>query len=325
MDPVWREVFARERRQPKKDDKSEGKWSPPTLRCICEDVDKVGSADFMGCVDIALTPILEKRETLAGWYALGPDPDGKSSSNVSGEIHVSVQWRFDPELDFDPYPDTELKPAYNDKAPNELRLALVQARGLAIKDKNLLSKGGLCFCVHFVPSPRWRTSCDAIAATRATHTGMEPTYAHTSVKGIKLAAGELSDSTEEEEVEAMEMYARLAEAEDPRDFEQTLQEARKRALQEENEIQQSIETLEELAREHVNDSLAVMEYRYELRQMSKFGFLSGLISAPRAHVERNVAKAVLQGSPKNLRTALMVLSTFPPVRYSVSSTLMPSS
>ena len=157
------------------------------------------------------------------------------------------------------------------------------------------------------PSPR-----------RAQHTGMEPTYAHTCVKGIKLAAGELSDSTEEEEVEAMEMYARLAEAEDPRDFEQTLQEARKRALQEENEIQQSIETLEELAREHVNDSLAVMEYRYELRQMSKFGFLSGLISAPRAHVERNVAKAVLQGSPKNLRTALMVLSTFPPVRYAVS-------
>ena len=52
---------------------------------------------------------------------------------------------------------------------------------------------------------------------------MEPTYAHTCVKGIKLAAGELSDSTEEEEVEAMEMYARLAEAEDPRDFEQTLQ------------------------------------------------------------------------------------------------------
>ena len=53
---------------------------------------------------------------------------------------------------------------------------------------------------------------------------MEPTYAHTCVKGIKLAAGELSDSTEEEEVEAMEMYARLAEAEDPRDFEQMLQE-----------------------------------------------------------------------------------------------------
>ena len=133
-----------------------------------------------------------------------------------------------------------------------------------------------------------------------------------------MAAGELSDSTEEEEVEAMEMYARLAEAEDPRDFEQTLQEARKRAEVEDNEMRETIETLEELAREHVNDSLTVMEYRYELRQMTRFGFLSGLISAPRAHVERNVAKAVLQGSPKNLRTALMVLSTFPPVRYSVS-------
>ena len=147
---------------------------------------------------------------------------------------------------------------------------------------------------------------------------MEPTYAHTCVKGIKLAAGELSDSTEEEEVEAMEMYARLAEAEDPRDFEQTLQEARKRAEVEDNEMRETIETLEELAREHVNDSLTVMEYRYELRQMTRFGFLSGLISAPRAHVERNVAKAVLQGSPKNLRTALMVLSTFPPVRCAVS-------
>ena len=147
---------------------------------------------------------------------------------------------------------------------------------------------------------------------------MEPTYAHTCVKGIKLAAGELSDSTEEEEVEAMEMYARLAEAEDPRDFEQTLQEARKRAEVEDNEMRETIETLEELAREHVNDSLTVMEYRYELRQMTRFGFLSGLISAPRAHVERNVAKAVLQGSPKNLRTALMVLSTFPPVRSSAS-------
>ena len=53
-----------------------------------------------------------------------------------------MRWRYNPELDFDPYPDGELKPAYEDKAPNELRLALVQARGLAIKDKNLLSKGG---------------------------------------------------------------------------------------------------------------------------------------------------------------------------------------
>ena len=132
--------------------------------------------------------------------------------------------------------------------------------------------------------------------------GMEPTYAHTCVKGIKLAAGELSDSTEEEEVEAMEMYARLAEAEDPRDFEQTLQEARKRAEVEDNEMRETIETLEELAREHVNDSLTVMEYRYELRQMTRFGFLSGLISAPRAHVERNVACLLYTSpSPRDIR------------------------
>ena len=57
-----------------------------------------------------------------------------------------MRWRYNPELDFDPYPDSELKPAYENKEPNELRLALVQARGLAIKDKNLLSKGGTLQC-----------------------------------------------------------------------------------------------------------------------------------------------------------------------------------
>ena len=204
-----------------------------------------------------------------------------------------------------PVPEQVIKKEEEDEGPRRIKARDRDQRCAACRCE---ARG--VFAASFpavTPSPR-----------RAQHTGMEPTYAHTCVKGIKLAAGELSDSTEEEEVEAMEMYARLAEAEDPRDFEQTLQEARKRALAEENEIQQSIETLEELAREHVNDSLTVMEYRYELRQMSRFGFLSGLISAPRAHVERNVAKAVLQGSPKNLRTALMVLSTFPPVRYAVS-------
>ena len=86
------------------------------------------------------------------WYALEADAGGEhKSSNVHGELELILEWCYNPELDFDPYPDSELKPDYEDKAPNELRLALVQARGLAIKDKNLLSKGGLCFCVLVVP------------------------------------------------------------------------------------------------------------------------------------------------------------------------------
>ena len=65
--------------------------------------------------------------------------------------------------------------------------------------------------------------------------------AHVCVKGIKLAAGELSDSTEEEEVEAMEMYARLAEAEDPGTSSRRCR-RREATRERSHEIQQSIET-----------------------------------------------------------------------------------
>lgn len=160
------------------------------------------------------------------------------------------------------------------------------------------------------------TSCPAC---RCEARGKAPTYAHTCAKGLALAAGDLSDSSEES-VEAMDIYERLGDAEDPADFERTLQQARARALEEENETEERIETLEELAREHVSDSLAVMEYRYELRQLAKGGTLSGLISKPRAYVERQVAKAVLGGSPAGVRTALVALALFPPVRGPVSLT-----
>ena len=78
------------------------------------------------------------------------------------------------------------------------------------------------------------------------------------------------------------MYARLAEAEDSAGTSSRRCRRREAHLQEENEIQQSIETLERTGAGALNDSLAVMEYRYELRQMSKFRFRPGLISAPRA-------------------------------------------
>ena len=50
-----------------------------------------------------------------------------------------VCWRHAEARAFEPFED---EPLPEGKEPNELRLALVQARGLEIKDKNLLSKGG---------------------------------------------------------------------------------------------------------------------------------------------------------------------------------------
>ena len=148
LNPIWNETFAFPYSRGPDDSQ------PPELVIECEDVDTVSAADFMGLVRVELDP-LKDHKRLKKWLPLQARSDDKASSNISGDLEVFVRWRYNPELDFDPYPDTELKPEYAQKEPNELRLALVQARGLAIKDKNLLSKGGLCFCVLVVPSTRY--------------------------------------------------------------------------------------------------------------------------------------------------------------------------
>ena len=135
LNPIWNETFAFPYSRGPDDSQ------PPSLVIECEDVDTITAADFMGLVRVELDP-LKDHKRLKTWLPLQARSDAKASSNISGDLEVFVRWRYNPELDFDPYPDSELKPAYKDKAPNELRLALVQARGLAIKDKNLLSKGG---------------------------------------------------------------------------------------------------------------------------------------------------------------------------------------
>ena len=63
--------------------------------------------------------------------------DDEKTQNVSGEVEIWYQWRYNPLLDFEPFTDVE-----SDKAPNVLRVGLSQGRGLAVMDKNLLSKGG---------------------------------------------------------------------------------------------------------------------------------------------------------------------------------------
>ena len=135
LNPIWNETFAFPYSRGPDDSQ------PPELVIECEDVDTITAADFMGLVRVELDP-LKDHKRLKRWLPLQARADDKASSNISGDLEVFVKWRYNPELDFDPYPDSELKPAYAEKEPNELRLALVQARGLAIKDKNLLSKGG---------------------------------------------------------------------------------------------------------------------------------------------------------------------------------------
>ena len=59
---------------------------------------------------------------------------------MSGDVELVLQWRYNARLDFCPFDD--FVDEHVGEAPNELRIALIRAQGLAIADKNLLSKGG---------------------------------------------------------------------------------------------------------------------------------------------------------------------------------------
>ena len=68
------------------------------------------------------------------WHTLLPE-EGKSD-NVKGAVELIAQWWYNPALDFEPFMEPD---DHADAPPNELRVAIVAARDLAIKDKNLLS------------------------------------------------------------------------------------------------------------------------------------------------------------------------------------------
>ena len=65
---------------------------------------------------------------------------GDSTADVSGDVELVLQWRYNARLDFCPFDD--FVDEHVGETPNELRIALIRAQGLAIADKNLLSKGG---------------------------------------------------------------------------------------------------------------------------------------------------------------------------------------
>ena len=132
MEPRWCEVFSFEY-TPGSDTEN-----PPVLDVLVEDVDAVSSADFMGRARVELAPL--KNQRLRKWFPLSADAEGKKgSSNVTGDLELVVQWRHNPALAFAPFAD-EVE-AVEGKKPNELRVAAIQARRLAVKDKSMVGKG----------------------------------------------------------------------------------------------------------------------------------------------------------------------------------------
>ena len=127
--PRWNELF----QVPLK--KGEVK---PRLEVLLYDEDEVTSPDFMGRISIEISEFCSTQKAKREWFTLLPE-EGKSD-NVKGAVELIAQWWYNPALDFEPFMEPD---EHADAPPNELRVAIVAARDLAIKDKNLLSKGGL--------------------------------------------------------------------------------------------------------------------------------------------------------------------------------------
>ena len=101
------------------------------------DEDEVSSPDFMGRISVDIHEVCKDKAAKRAWHTLLPE-EGKSD-NVKGAVELIAQWWYNPALDFEPFMEPD---DHQDAPPNELRVAIVAARDLAIKDKALLGKGG---------------------------------------------------------------------------------------------------------------------------------------------------------------------------------------
>ena len=99
------------------------------------DEDEVSSPDFMGRISVDIHEVCKDKAAKRAWHTLLPE-EGKSD-NVKGAVELIAQWWYNPALDFEPFMEPD---DHADAPPNELRVAIVAARDLAIKDKNLLSR-----------------------------------------------------------------------------------------------------------------------------------------------------------------------------------------
>ena len=109
----------------------------PRLEVLLYDEDEVSAPDFMGRISIEISEFCSTKAAKREWFTLLPE-EGKSD-NVKGAVELIAQWWYNPALDFEPFMEPE---DHADAPPNEIRVAIVAARDLAIKDKALLGKGG---------------------------------------------------------------------------------------------------------------------------------------------------------------------------------------
>ena len=114
----------------------------PRLEVLLYDEDEVSAPDFMGRISIEISEFCATKAAKREWFTLLPE-EGKSD-NVKGAVELIAQWWYNPALDFEPFMEPD---EHQDAPPNELRVAIVAARDLAIKDKNLLSTAASPSCV----------------------------------------------------------------------------------------------------------------------------------------------------------------------------------
>ena len=104
----------------------------PRLEVLLYDEDEVSSRTSW-VVYRSKSPSSAPLKVHGEWFTLLPE-EGKSE-NVKGAVELIAQWWYNPALDFEPFLEPD---DHADAPPNELRVAIVAARDLAIKDKNLL-------------------------------------------------------------------------------------------------------------------------------------------------------------------------------------------
>lgn len=122
LDPQWGEIITLS-------NITLGGKQSPVLEVIAQDVDAMSSADVMGTCEIPIVD-LHDRATKRGWWPLVDE--GKDR----GEVELALRWIHNAELEPELFADEE-QADKTARAPNQLLIAVCQARDLVAKDKKL--------------------------------------------------------------------------------------------------------------------------------------------------------------------------------------------